>query len=402
MTTFKDRQKEIRNALILNTALNLDVVMKNLSEVDRTVRENDEKLSMILLFRMLDSPAEKELIQKVQSNGGPSKCMQDDKMLLDLNRFRRTLEKAPPLERASVIDDAHPSDIPWNSTLSSRPQGWNEPTERAGSVVTDRVVAGNAVSPSGFTNYYTPPMEYHVPPWVAFSPNHPPILCQSPQSRYVGSHTPGYHNSGDPFRQDLGQSLGLFNADMIQFPNTPPYWAGTSTGIPLSSALSSKNPLHRPSQIDPVPGLTWHARNADVAQADIWSPRIEQNNSRGNTANDGNAAHNDNSFPKQSSPDDLTLRSLKTQLSEDLEQSLEKNKVLFERKLDMQTQQLSMVLSEVVQQGYERVIAVVSSGPYDRIIDPVSVQNTAVEFKKKANSVHRIYESSGKKWLAAG
>jgi hypothetical protein len=92
-SVFKDRQKEIRMALLLHTATSLDSVRDTLADVDQSVRLTGEKLNMIALFHKLDSLEEKELMKQVEARGGALKCMEDDSALTELISVRKKLEQ---------------------------------------------------------------------------------------------------------------------------------------------------------------------------------------------------------------------------------------------------------------------------------------------------------------------
>jgi hypothetical protein len=65
------------------------------------------------------------------------------------------------------------------------------------------------------------------------------------------------------------------------------------------------------------------------------------------------------------------LDTLKQELAEDLEMVLDKNMVVFMRKLDVQKRQLILELSVIFKTQSDRVITAVDSGPHDRVIDSV-------------------------------
>jgi hypothetical protein len=107
-SVFKDRQKEIRMALLLHTATGLDSVMDKLTDVDQGVKSTEEKLNMMSLFRKLGSLEEKELMKQVQARGGPLKCMEDDSALAELISVRKLMEP----ERLGPSKDHFTSDGP--------------------------------------------------------------------------------------------------------------------------------------------------------------------------------------------------------------------------------------------------------------------------------------------------
>jgi hypothetical protein len=65
------------------------------------------------------------------------------------------------------------------------------------------------------------------------------------------------------------------------------------------------------------------------------------------------------------------LDELKWELSEDVDLVLNRNMVVFMRKLDVQKRQLVLELTTVVKTQSDRVIKAVDAGPHDRVVDPV-------------------------------
>jgi hypothetical protein len=64
---------------------------------------------------------------------------------------------------------------------------------------------------------------------------------------------------------------------------------------------------------------------------------------------------------------------LRKDLREDVQEALQKNMAVFERKLDVQKRQIINEVEGVVHREGDRVISAVTSGPHDRILDPVSL-----------------------------
>jgi hypothetical protein len=65
----------------------------------------------------------------------------------------------------------------------------------------------------------------------------------------------------------------------------------------------------------------------------------------------------------------LTLDSLRQELSENVDLVLEKNMEIFERKFETQKRQIEDLAKVVGHEG-DRIIAAVTTGPHDRILDP--------------------------------
>jgi hypothetical protein len=66
------------------------------------------------------------------------------------------------------------------------------------------------------------------------------------------------------------------------------------------------------------------------------------------------------------------LDDLKEDLHLDADAALEQNMTVFTRKFDIQKRQIVDELSRVVEREGDRVISTLTSGPHDKIIDPVS------------------------------
>lgn len=71
-------------------------------------------------------------------------------------------------------------------------------------------------------------------------------------------------------------------------------------------------------------------------------------------------------------PKAANFEDLQQELHADPEQEIEKNMSVFTRKFEIQQRQLIEELSRIIQREGDRVISAVTSGPHDKIIDPVS------------------------------
>ncbi|KZP06008.1 hypothetical protein FIBSPDRAFT_765073, partial [Athelia psychrophila] len=106
-TAFTDRQKDIRMALIIHTALKIGSVVAAVADVHETVESTSEAVDTILLFRMLDSSDEKELLKRVQANGGAKACMENDDILLELSTLREELRERQFGRKCSAASVEH-------------------------------------------------------------------------------------------------------------------------------------------------------------------------------------------------------------------------------------------------------------------------------------------------------
>lgn len=88
VTIFEQHRASILFALSVHTSLGVDTANRTLAGVHQTVESTDEKLTMLLLFRKLDSPREKELMKVIAAKGGANACLNDDVALEELMAFR--------------------------------------------------------------------------------------------------------------------------------------------------------------------------------------------------------------------------------------------------------------------------------------------------------------------------
>lgn len=63
---------------------------------------------------------------------------------------------------------------------------------------------------------------------------------------------------------------------------------------------------------------------------------------------------------------------LRNDLREDVQDALQSNRAIYERKLNVQKAQILSAIRGIVHRENDRVITAVISGPHDRIVDPVS------------------------------
>ena len=81
---FAERKKEIHFALASHTALGVDTANRNLLTVQADISKVNHKLDMLLLFRRLESPKEKELAALIEKRGGIAACLQNEEALDEL------------------------------------------------------------------------------------------------------------------------------------------------------------------------------------------------------------------------------------------------------------------------------------------------------------------------------
>jgi hypothetical protein len=81
---FSNRRKELALALSIHTTLGVDTANVAIRDVRQSVNVIEEKLNLILLFRKLETPQEKELMKQVDARGGVEACLDDDEALQEL------------------------------------------------------------------------------------------------------------------------------------------------------------------------------------------------------------------------------------------------------------------------------------------------------------------------------
>ncbi|KAG8806128.1 hypothetical protein FRC19_007457 [Serendipita sp. 401] len=81
---FDTHRKEIQFAISLHTTLGVEEANVKLENLGETLKSIEEGMNMLKLFRMLDSPGEKELLKIVERNGGAEAYLEDEKKLNDL------------------------------------------------------------------------------------------------------------------------------------------------------------------------------------------------------------------------------------------------------------------------------------------------------------------------------
>jgi predicted acyl esterase len=85
----------------------VDSANKTLAVMHEQVHAVDEKLNMLTLFHMLDSPHEKELTRLIELRGGATNCLNNDIILKELTAVNQAANPAAAL--SSLRDPLAPS-----------------------------------------------------------------------------------------------------------------------------------------------------------------------------------------------------------------------------------------------------------------------------------------------------
>jgi len=77
---FAERKKEFEFALSIHTAQGVDNVQRTLITVEAHAKDGSESAQMIILFRQLESPKERELQKWIAEKGGPKAVSENEKV----------------------------------------------------------------------------------------------------------------------------------------------------------------------------------------------------------------------------------------------------------------------------------------------------------------------------------
>ncbi|KAF7981046.1 hypothetical protein HWV62_35502 [Athelia sp. TMB] len=276
-STFTQHQKSVHRVLAIHTASKLD-------SVDERVNSANDALNIMMLFRLLDSPEEKELLQRVKDKGGAKACMKDDSILLELAQFRQELQDRQARKESDP-----------------RAAGRGGPAESPGDMpgVPRRRVQPRTSDPSFQI----------IPP--------KPMVAPQP--------LPNSHNT-------------FHNPQYTEI-------ASANTSVAITAMPTQETTSHSLMRV------TDHA---------VYPYAVM---SRHTTAPRAIAAH-----PTLKISDEhlAIVSSLKEELNEDVDRSLEKNLIVFKRQLEVQSSELTSIM---IREG-DRVIAAVNAGAHERVLDP--------------------------------
>jgi hypothetical protein len=93
---FTQRRSEFEFALSIHTALGVEAANKTLGDVEKTTREMDAKMDLMLkMFQQFASPEQKDIMKVVESRGGLKACQENDKVLKELTELEHQGNQAP-------------------------------------------------------------------------------------------------------------------------------------------------------------------------------------------------------------------------------------------------------------------------------------------------------------------
>jgi hypothetical protein len=364
-STFMNHQREIEFTLLLHTSLGLDSTVRTISDFHATVRSTDEKLKMILLFRRLDSPNETELMKYVESKGGAQKCIEDDMVLQQLDFMRQTPGVVPVSEPVGT-DGIQNFSSPHLVYSTSTPHSSQPVYQLSGAAYMQPL--------------YTSSMDAGAEPAYQPQPVH-----SAHNGRKRGTRSQSIHRHVAPIYDTPRRSYSH------QVHSAPSYYASRNSSLApypqhaVSEALPHLKTKYSSHGLRPVP--SYPANSAHVASETYpqpntlhssyqvypyaRSPSYSSVSSLSDVLPAKSSIHQFNYHGQPSLEPPSEIIELKKELDEDVDETLQKNMIAFERKLQVQKQQLVQLEIVVRRQG-DRVITAMGSGPHDGLLDPVS------------------------------
>lgn len=83
-TIFADHRSAIQLDLHILTSAGVDTANRTLNGIFNDTRNSNEMLNLVLLFRQMESPRERELMKIIDSKGGVEVCLKDDSIFQEL------------------------------------------------------------------------------------------------------------------------------------------------------------------------------------------------------------------------------------------------------------------------------------------------------------------------------
>lgn len=81
---FVDHRKSLELALSVHTSLGVDSANQKLDDQGDRLQAIETKLDMIMLFRKLDTPREKDVLRFIEEHGGAKACITNEELLEEL------------------------------------------------------------------------------------------------------------------------------------------------------------------------------------------------------------------------------------------------------------------------------------------------------------------------------
>ena len=339
------RKKEVRMALAIHAALKLDSVMTAVTDVDEKVNSASEAVDTIILFRLLDSSEEKELLQRVKDKGGAKACMEDDSILLELGKLRQELRDRQARKESGprAADGAGPGYM-----RARRPANG------------DWYDTGPALAEPG-SGYYRRVRKRTSDPSIQAIPvyySKPVVPPQPPQNSHYTSYQPE-HTVITPANTPYSHTM--------PGPTSPPYAVGSGY-----TTAPGPTPFYPVKIGDATPYAVGSGYTTVPGATQFYPGKVDDTTPYAVGSGYTTAPGATRVYPGQfgdATPDQplAVLYPLKVELNEDVDRSLEKNMVVFQRQLDVQTRELESI---VIREG-DRVIAAVTAGAHERVLDSV-------------------------------
>lgn len=81
---FVEHRSTLELALSLHTSIGVDIANEKLDDQEQMLKTIDKKLDMIMVFRKLDTPREREVRKFIEERGGVKACVNNDEYLEEL------------------------------------------------------------------------------------------------------------------------------------------------------------------------------------------------------------------------------------------------------------------------------------------------------------------------------
>lgn len=81
---FAEHKSTLELSLSLHTTIGVDVANEKLDDQGQMLKKIDKKLDMIMIFRKLDTPREREVQKFIEERGGVKACISNDEYLEEL------------------------------------------------------------------------------------------------------------------------------------------------------------------------------------------------------------------------------------------------------------------------------------------------------------------------------
>ncbi|ESK90786.1 hypothetical protein Moror_4058 [Moniliophthora roreri MCA 2997] len=332
--TFEERQRELQLALNIFTAQEARFTNEALSAMNDSLKSTHDKLDMLVVFRSLQSPFEKEVWEFVRAKGGLAKVMEDDTVTA---RLLQMLSRIPS-------DSSTAQQTPWSGPRSGIHAPRHGPVELPAdswpSAGTPYRAPGSHMTPMSHIPAIPDNRSHYTPMWQASSM---PTTGtpQRPSVHGFSNYTPWAAATPLPAANMSSVRQSPWHSATLLFPPQP---MATPGGVP--GALPS-HPVNTPlGGYGTLPAVRMHSSHYRSGQE---PSAVQMSNTPG-------------AFWSQ-------ISQLRKELEEDIDEEVKTNLVVYLRKFNAQQRQLLAQLERAIVRQGDRVVQAVNEGPHDRIYD---------------------------------